>query len=101
MPFVDLLHPAGDVEFHDFDQALVFEICHRRIVERDVPVLSDAHAAEIDRLSLATQDALARSMGRAVEDLRGVILIPEIGHWVQQEAPSETNSAILDFLEGL
>ncbi|MEC9299829.1 MAG: alpha/beta hydrolase, partial [Pseudomonadota bacterium] len=49
----------------------------------------------------ATQDALARSMGRAVEDLRGVILIPEIGHWVQQEAPSETNSAILDFLEGL
>jgi len=40
-------------------------------------------------------------MSRAVEDLRGVILIPEIGHWVQQEAPSETNSAILNFLEGL
>ena len=49
----------------------------------------------------ATQDALARSMGRAVEDLRGVILIPEIGHWVQQEAPEETNQAILDFLKSV
>ena len=49
----------------------------------------------------ATQDALARSMSRAVEDLKGVILISEIGHWVQQEAPEETNQAILDFLNSL
>jgi len=34
-----------------------------------------------------------------VDDLRGVVLIPQIGHWVQQEAPEETNQAILDFLK--
>jgi pimeloyl-ACP methyl ester carboxylesterase len=27
-----------------------------------------------------------------------VVLIPEIGHWVQQEAPDEVNQAISDFL---
>jgi pimeloyl-ACP methyl ester carboxylesterase len=30
--------------------------------------------------------------------LRGVVLIPEIGHWVQQEAPEEVSQAMLDFL---
>ena len=34
-------------------------------------------------------------------DLRGVELIPGIGHWVQQEAPDETNRALLDFLDNL
>jgi len=40
-------------------------------------------------------------MSRVAEDLRGVILIPDIGHWVQQEAPETTNAAMLDFLRGL
>ena len=33
--------------------------------------------------------------------LRGVVLIPETGHWVQQEEPQETNAAIIEFLKGL
>jgi pimeloyl-ACP methyl ester carboxylesterase len=41
---------------------------------------------------------LTGSMSRATEDLRGVVLIPGIGHWVQQEAPEEVNQAMLDFL---
>ena len=73
---------------------------HLQDVKVKVPTLFVAGERD-SVIAGATQDALARSMGRAVEDLRGVILIPEIGHWVQQEAPSETNSAILDFLEGL
>ena len=87
MPFVDLLHPAGDVEFHDFDQALVFEICHRRIVERDVPVLSDAHAAEIDRLSLeqrlvalALGDRFRRVAAKIVEYLRVHLALHTLAH---------------------
>jgi pimeloyl-ACP methyl ester carboxylesterase len=36
-----------------------------------------------------------------VDDLREVILLPGIGHWVQQEAPSETNRVMLEFLESL
>lgn len=49
----------------------------------------------------ATQEQLQGSMSRVVEDLRGVVLIPEIGHWVQQEAPDATNAAVLQFLRGL
>jgi pimeloyl-ACP methyl ester carboxylesterase len=49
----------------------------------------------------ATQEQLTGSMSRATEDLRGVVLIPGIGHWVQQEAPEATNAAMLEFLQGL
>ena len=34
-------------------------------------------------------------------DLRDVVLIPDAGHWVQQEKPQETNTAIIEFLKGL
>ena len=46
----------------------------------------------------ATQEQLAGSMGRVVDDLRGVVLLPDIGHWVQQEAPDEVNQIMSDFL---
>jgi pimeloyl-ACP methyl ester carboxylesterase len=52
-------------------------------------------------LAGATQEALTSSMLQAVEDLRGVLLFPNIGHWVQQEAPAETNAAMLAFLKQL
>jgi pimeloyl-ACP methyl ester carboxylesterase len=29
------------------------------------------------------------------------VLIPNIGHWVQQEAPEATNTAIIEFLNSL
>jgi len=46
-------------------------------------------------------EQLTAGMQRAVTDLRGVTLIPETGHWVQQERPAETNAAIMKFLESL
>lgn len=49
----------------------------------------------------ATAERLQGGMARVVEDLRGVVLIPDIGHWVQQEAPAQTNAAMLEFLQGL
>lgn len=49
----------------------------------------------------ATAEQLKFMMGNATEDLRDVVLFPEIGHWVQQEAPEETNKAVLGFLESL
>ena len=49
----------------------------------------------------ATAEDLTRGMNRAVDDLRGVVLIPDIGHWVQQEAPEQTNVAMLKFLKEL
>ena len=49
----------------------------------------------------ATVDALTASMKNAVPGLQSVRLIANTGHWVQQERPSETNEAILQFLKGL
>ncbi|WP_339856800.1 alpha/beta hydrolase [Pseudohongiella acticola] len=49
----------------------------------------------------ASQGRLQGAMNRVVEDLRGVVVLPEAGHWIQQELPEETNAAVLEFLEGL
>lgn len=46
-------------------------------------------------------EQLRAGMSQVVEDLRGVTLIPDTGHWVQQERPAETNAAILEFLKSL
>ena len=73
---------------------------HLQEVKVKVPTLFIAGERD-SVIAGATQDALTGSMGRVVDDLKDVVLIPEIGHWVQQEAPEETNQAILDFLEDL
>lgn len=49
----------------------------------------------------ANAEALTNGMKNAVPGLTKVMLIPETGHWVQQERPAETNAAILEFLRGL
>ncbi|MEA3077989.1 MAG: hypothetical protein QOF60_2897 [Actinomycetota bacterium] len=48
-------------------------------------------------LQLANPDA----MDGWVTDLRGKVLIPGAGHWVQQEKPAEVNRALLAFLASL
>lgn len=37
----------------------------------------------------------------ACTDFRGSVILPGIGHWVQQEAPAETNAALERFVRGL
>lgn len=49
----------------------------------------------------ATRDELAARMAPHFEDLREVILLPGIGHRVQQQAPVETNRILLEFLRSL
>lgn len=39
--------------------------------------------------------------GAACADFRGSVIIPGAGHWVQQEAPAETNAALQAFLTAL
>ena len=39
--------------------------------------------------------------GVACADFRGSTILPGIGHWVQQEAPEETNAALEAFIRGL
>jgi pimeloyl-ACP methyl ester carboxylesterase len=49
----------------------------------------------------ASQGRLQGAMSRVVDDLRGVVLLPEAGHWIQQELPEQTNAALLAFLRSL
>jgi pimeloyl-ACP methyl ester carboxylesterase len=44
---------------------------------------------------------LYANAGAACRDFRGAVVLPGIGHWVQQEAPAETNAALQDFLKSL
>jgi pimeloyl-ACP methyl ester carboxylesterase len=39
--------------------------------------------------------------GAGCTDFRGSLILPDIGHWVQQEAPVATNAALEAFLKGL
>ncbi|MBL4581891.1 MAG: alpha/beta hydrolase [Gammaproteobacteria bacterium] len=65
-----------------------------------IPVLFIAGSRDMV-ISGADKESLTATISRAAEDLRDVVLIPDIGHWVQQEAPEETNAAIKEFLNAL
>lgn len=41
------------------------------------------------------------AMRESCTDLRGLHLVPDAGHWVQQEAPERVNELLLEFLEGI
>jgi pimeloyl-ACP methyl ester carboxylesterase len=41
------------------------------------------------------------TMAGWLTDLRSNIVVPDAGHWVQQQAPQAVNEALLDFLKGL
>ena len=49
----------------------------------------------------ANAEQLTAYMANAVTDLRGVRLFEGAGHWIQQQRPTETNAAMLEFLKGL
>jgi pimeloyl-ACP methyl ester carboxylesterase len=50
-----------------------------------------------DGVILMAAEAL-QALPERVPDLRVEMLIPEIGHWTQQEAPEAVNKALLKFL---
>ncbi|MBU4317048.1 MAG: alpha/beta hydrolase [Proteobacteria bacterium] len=47
----------------------------------------------------ATREELMTSMIKGVPNLKDVVILPGIGHWIQQEAPEQVNKAILGFLQ--
>ncbi len=49
----------------------------------------------------ADKAGLVEAMSPVLADMREVTVIPGMGHWGQQEAPEETNKAILAFLKGI
>jgi pimeloyl-ACP methyl ester carboxylesterase len=73
---------------------------HLQGVTIKIPVLFIAGSRD-SVIAGADKDRLTATISRAAEDLRDVVLIPEIGHWVQQEAPADTNAAMMEFLNSL
>ena len=73
---------------------------HLQNTKIQVPTLFIAGTKDVV-IAGANEGQLNGAMSRIAEDFRGVILIPEIGHWVQQEAPDETNQAMMEFLRSL
>lgn len=49
----------------------------------------------------AGESPTVQMLGSFCDDLRGKVLIEGAGHWNQQEAPEQTNTALLDFLADL
>ena len=45
--------------------------------------------------------AAEKAQGDWLTDLRGQIVLPGAGHWLQQERPDEVNAALLGFLQAL
>jgi pimeloyl-ACP methyl ester carboxylesterase len=43
----------------------------------------------------------AEAMQGWVDDLRAEIVVPDAGHWIQQQAPAAVNAALLEFLGAL
>jgi pimeloyl-ACP methyl ester carboxylesterase len=46
-------------------------------------------------------DKLIANLGQFVPQLREKILLPDCGHWTQQERPEEINAALIRFLKEL
>jgi epoxide hydrolase A/B len=55
---------------------------------------------EVDAPTLWGTEAIARASER-IQDLRGSVILPGCGHWIQQERPDETNRLLVDFLRDL
>ncbi|MBT8147995.1 MAG: alpha/beta hydrolase [Gammaproteobacteria bacterium] len=66
----------------------------------DIPVLFIAGEQDVV-IAGASREQLTGGMNRVTNDLRDVVLLPEAGHWIQQELPEQTNRAILNFLKEL
>lgn len=52
-------------------------------------------------LGITETSQLERMMAPVVPDLRSAELLPDTGHWIQQERPEEVNTALLGFLRSL
>jgi pimeloyl-ACP methyl ester carboxylesterase len=52
-------------------------------------------------VSFPGTDQLLASLKQFVPELRKIEMLPDCGHWTQQERPHEVNAAIIDFIRSL
>ena len=66
----------------------------------DVPALYVAGERDLV-VSFPGMDQLIPNLTRFVPKLRQTIMLPDCGHWTQQERSAEVNAAMIDFLKSL
>jgi pimeloyl-ACP methyl ester carboxylesterase len=88
--------------YRNFDRnwELLAPFADRRIT---VPALfvGGLRDAVVTGPEFAGEGPAVKLLGSFCDDLRGKVLIEGAGHWNQQEAPEETNAALLGFLASL
>jgi pimeloyl-ACP methyl ester carboxylesterase len=88
--------------YRNFDRnwELLAPFADRRIT---VPALfvGGLRDAVVTGPELAGEGPAVKMLGSFCDDLRAKVLIEGAGHWNQQEAPEQTNAALLEFLAGL
>jgi pimeloyl-ACP methyl ester carboxylesterase len=52
-------------------------------------------------LALQGMDRVIANLANNVPQLRGKVILPNCGHWTQQERASEVNAVMIDFLREL
>ena len=82
-----------------------------RSMDRDWETMPELAGAQVKQPALfiagekdgviAMNPSGMETMKQNVANLTKLVLIPNIGHWTQQEAPAETNAALIEFLKGL
>ena len=83
---------AGTIDFQD-----MADFAGKPVTQ---PSYFIAGARDAVRAFVPGRDIFANP-GVACNDFRGSTILPDIGHWVQQEAPAETNAALERFLADL
>ena len=101
----DLDHCASEFARTGFTGGLNYYRAMDRTWERTAD-LAEAKVTQPALFIAGDRDLVLRMGGPSVmdgwvEDLRGVVLVPGAGHWIQQERPHEVNEALLGFLSAL
>ncbi|OLZ65357.1 hypothetical protein AV521_32265 [Streptomyces sp. IMTB 2501] len=85
------------------------DACHRNLDRnweltaawQDAPITAPALYISGENDAVRTFYAMDDAARAIVPNLRGVVDVPECGHWTQQEQPEVVTEALLEFLRGL
>ena len=89
--------PLNRYRNQERDHALLPELSERKIEQPALFIVGERDPV----LRFMPGINLMDLMDKWYTDLRGKIVIPGAGHWVQQERPQETSEAMLSFLRSL
>ena len=89
--------PLNRYRNQERDHAMLPELSERKVEQPALFIAGERDPV----LNFVPGVKLSDLMDPWYTDLRGKVLVPEAGHWVQQERPAAVNQALLSFLRSL